>query len=86
MGRYRAHDPNLCDTPPKWTQDWEPPQDHGLGSDIYDKYFETPNGPKFDQEYLSWWIGVRLEPLGLYRLERLAKVTKGEAKEEGEEE
>lgn len=31
-GRYRACDPNLFDTPPRWEHEWNPPKDYGSGS------------------------------------------------------
>lgn len=61
--RYREHNSNKYDTPPKWKQDWDVPQDHDSGNDLDDEGEEVPNGPQFDQEYLSWWDGMILDPL-----------------------
>jgi len=53
-----------------------------LGSDSNDEGDEEPEGPLFDQDYLTWLTQVRLDPLNLYGLEHFVEDAKGEVDEE----
>lgn len=57
-----------------------------MRSDTNDEGVEELGRPQFDQEYLSWWDGVRHDPLGTYGLEALTEDTKEEDEEEESEE
>lgn len=86
MGRYREHEPNLYETPPKWMEEQLPPQDHGSRSDSNNKVGEEPHNPQFDHTYLAWQDGVRPNPLILCEMEQLTEDTKRQVEEEEEEE
>jgi len=56
--RYRQHDPNLYEKPPKWVEEWIPPKEYELGRDSYSEGDEDLDGPQHDQNYLTWWARV----------------------------